>query len=64
MDKRIHFRTKEESNAERERAFLALTPSERFYWFLNSFEGRVPSDPDAAKKKGNFIVRKKKDALR
>lgn len=37
-DDRIHFETKEESNARRERAFLALTPGERLMWFLRSFE--------------------------
>lgn len=43
---------------------MALSPGERLQWFLNSFEGRVPADPDSVEKKGNFVVYKKKDSLR
>lgn len=63
MGKRIRFETKEESNARREREFMALTPHERLQWFLRSFDGRVPLAPDAAQKKGNFVIHKK-NALR
>lgn len=64
MDKRIRFETKEESNARREREFLALTPQERFMWFLRSFDRRgltarhKPADP------GNFVIWKKHDPVR
>jgi hypothetical protein len=64
MDKRIRLGTKEELNAERERAFLALTPNERLMWFLNSFNKHVVTDPDAVEKKGNFILEKRGDGLR
>ncbi|MBK9764248.1 MAG: hypothetical protein IPO87_13070 [Flavobacteriales bacterium] len=60
MDKRITFETKEESNARREREFLALTPSERFHWFLLSFQGRVQEDRPTK----NFIIRKRVDGIR
>ncbi|MBP6644085.1 MAG: hypothetical protein KA186_13405 [Flavobacteriales bacterium] len=60
MDKRITFETKEESNARREREFLALTPSERYHWFLRSFQGRVQEDRPTK----NFIIRKRVDGLR
>lgn len=64
MDKRIRFETKEESNARREREFLALTPHERFMWFLRSFDQR-PSDPNAPEPPTkNFVIRKKHDPVR
>jgi len=59
MDKGIRFETKEESNARREREFMALTPHERLQWFLRSFDGRENEDPGTAEQKGNFIIRKK-----
>ena len=65
MDTRISFGTKEESNARREREFLALTPAERFMWFLRSFArkartaGKAPDDD-----KGNFVIRRRADAVR
>ncbi|MBX2971838.1 MAG: hypothetical protein KF797_01945 [Flavobacteriales bacterium] len=59
MDKRIRFETKEEANARREREFMALTPGERFQWFLRSFDGRPAADPEIARRKGNFILTKK-----
>jgi hypothetical protein len=62
MDKRIRFETKEEANARREREFMALSPGERFQWFLRSFDGRVSHGLSANERKGNFIIRKK-DAL-
>lgn len=62
MDERIRFETKEESNARREREFLALTPSQRFEWFLRSFP---PIDPNASERPTeNFVIRKKKKYVR
>ncbi|HMN05946.1 MAG TPA: hypothetical protein PKD45_09480 [Flavobacteriales bacterium] len=59
MDKRVHFGTKEEHNARREQAFLALTPAERFMWFLRSFAGPRPAHMRKAKQdKGNFVINK------
>lgn len=59
MDQRIHFGTKEEHNARREREFLALSPAERFLWFLRSFDGPRPARPTREKRVGeNFILRK------
>lgn len=63
VDKRIRFETKEESNARRERAFMALTPHERLQWFLRSFDGRLPEDAAASDRKGNFVIRKRRDAV-
>jgi len=58
----IRYETKEESNARREREFLALTPAQRFLSFLRTFDlpnSMVgPQQPD----KGNFIVRKRSDS--
>ncbi len=57
-DDRIHFGTKEENNARRERAFWALPPSDRFMWFLRSFDERY--DPNAKERPTkNFVIRKK-----
>lgn len=63
MDKRIRFGTKEEHNARRERAFLALSPSERLAWFLRSFT-RHGSPELAVRNTGNFIIRKRCDGVR
>lgn len=59
MDDRIRFETKEASNARREQAFLALTPHERFMWFLRSFDLPRPAAPSEGRDKGNFIIRKR-----
>lgn len=58
MDKRIRFLTKKESNEEREQAFLALTPSERFMQFIRSFDQLkgFESKPHNNSSKGNFII--------
>ena len=62
MDPRIRFESKEESNARRRAAFLALSPAERFAWFLRSFIGRGERElPDHA---GNFIIKKRRDPVR
>lgn len=62
-DGRIGFATKAESNARRERAFLALAPAERFLWFLRSFGKRHdPNAPDTYREERptrNFMIRKK-----
>jgi len=64
MDNRIRFETKEESNARREREFLALTPHERFMWFLRSFDRPGFKPRESSKNKGNFVIRKKHDPVR
>ena len=67
-DPRIRFETKEESNARRQREFMALTPNERFIWFLNSFYSKLP-DPNGPsaeqveKDDRNFIIRKRDAAI-
>lgn len=64
MDGRIRFETKEEGNARREQAFLALSPAERFEWFLRSFVDRAVATVKARPATDNFIIRKRGDALR
>lgn len=64
MDKRIHFETKEEANARREREFLALTPHERFLWFLRSFDRPGFTSRHKPADKGNFVIWKKHDPVR
>jgi hypothetical protein len=64
MDGRIHFGTKAESNARRERAFLALTPSERFEWFLRSFVQGASGPGTLPTKTANFIIRRPDHAVR
>ena len=64
MDPRIRFETKEESNARRRAEFLALSPAERFAWFIRSFKGRNTGDRVAEGNEDNFIIRKKRDPLR
>lgn len=54
----IKFRTKEESNREQEKAFLALAPHERILRFfelirqVNRFETKKTDDD----KKDNFVI--------
>jgi len=64
MDKRIRFETKEESNARREREFLALSPHARFLWFLRSFDRPVGNGPRKQGPTTNFIVHKRHDPVR
>ena len=64
MDPRIRFETKEESNARREREFLALTPHERFLWFLRSFDRPGFRGRHKLEDKGNFVIQKKHDPVR
>jgi len=61
---KIRFETKEESNARREREFLALSPSERLLSFLRSFDMPHVMVSAATEDKGNFIIRRRSDALR
>jgi len=62
---RIRFESKEESNARREREFLALSPSDRFLSFLRGFDlPNGSSDAPTGEQKGNFIVRRKRDEVR
>jgi len=60
----IRFETKEESNARREREFLALSPSERLLSFLRSFDLPHGVVGVASEHKDNFIIRRRHDALR
>ncbi|MBP8822591.1 MAG: hypothetical protein KBH07_02970 [Flavobacteriales bacterium] len=60
MDKRIRFETKEESNARREREFLALSPHERFMWFLRSFDESGRKFDKKKPDNGNFVISKRK----
>jgi hypothetical protein len=65
MDPKIRFETKEESNARREAAFLALPPAERLLWFLRSFNGhQVGPTNQANDRSGHFIIQKRADAVR
>lgn len=64
MDPRIRFETKEESNARREREFLALSPAERFASFLRDIELNPPDVSETGEAKGNFIIRRASDAIR
>lgn len=54
----INFRTKEESNSQQEKEFLALTPHERVLQFfelvrfINRFETKKTKDD----KKNNFVI--------
>ena len=63
MDKRITFNTKAQSNKEQEDRFLAMSPSERFEWFLRCMGSRFGPYEDRDDD-GNFVVTKKGDAVR
>jgi len=58
MDHRIRFETKDRSNARRQQAFLDLSPSERFLWFLRSFDDGTLRTPKAANT--NFVIQRKR----
>jgi hypothetical protein len=60
----VRFETKEESNARRERAFLAMTPWERLVSYLRDIELDPPDASDRGEDKGNFIIRKRHHAVR
>ena len=67
-DPRIRFETKEQSNERRQREFMALTPNERFIWFLNSFYSKLPdpSGPDAEqveKDERTFVIHRRNAAI-
>jgi hypothetical protein len=62
MDHRIRFETKDQSNARRQQAFVDLSPSERFLWFLRSFMDGTHRAPKPAN--NNFIIHKRGHALR
>jgi hypothetical protein len=57
---KLHFETKQEANARREKEFLALSPSERVQVFIRMvgsnglFKSGAPQ-----KNKGNFVIKKK-----
>ncbi len=64
MDPRIRFETKEDSNARREREFMALSPSQRVEWLLRSFDDPMVTIAERDNNSRNFIIRKRSDALR
>lgn len=53
----IKFQSKAESKAEQEKAFLALSPAERFYAFVDLMQ-RMNDFPTKAKpeKNDNFVI--------
>lgn len=53
----IKYRSREESKAEQEQRFMALSPLVRFYAFLKLME-QMKDVPTKAKpeKKGNFVI--------
>ncbi|WP_201739464.1 hypothetical protein [Dokdonia sinensis] len=56
----VTFTTKEESNKLQEKAFLALSPSERFLAFLNLSIAIQRLHPTEFDPKENFVLKKKK----
>jgi hypothetical protein len=52
----IQFRTKEEANLQQEKEFLALSPTERIYRFLDLMQriNRFPSKAKPVEK--NFVI--------
>ena len=64
MDPRIRFETKEESNARREREFIAMMPGERFALFLRDIELNPPDISETGEAKGNFIIRRAPHGVR
>jgi len=60
----VRFGTKEESNARREREFLALTPWERLRSYLRGIELNPPEEHERGEAKGNFIIWKRPHAVR
>ncbi|MBP6311657.1 MAG: hypothetical protein WAR83_15020 [Flavobacteriales bacterium] len=67
-DPRIRFETKEESNDRRQREFMAMTPNERFVWFLNSFYSKLPDaggpgPEQVEKEKRNFVIQRRNSAI-
>jgi len=60
----IHFATKEENNARREKEFLALAPTDRFSLFLklcgqmSAFTQSQPKED-----KGNFVIDRLRDGV-
>ena len=63
--KKMVFQPKKESNEEREKAFLALSPSERFEQFLKLCEAIGPFQNKQKSPSNNFVLEKKStNALR
>jgi hypothetical protein len=60
----VRFETKEESNARREREFLALTAWERLVSYLRDIELNPPGREEQGEARGNFIIRKPDHAVR
>ena len=61
-EKLLYFGTKKENNSRREQEFLALSPSERFYQFLKSFDSdffsKIVDPNELGENKGNFCIYK------
>jgi hypothetical protein len=53
---KISYTTKEESNKRREEEFLALTPTERFYRFLELMQASKELFPDKTDRSKNFQI--------
>lgn len=56
----IRFETKEESNARREREFLAVSPSERLLCFLRDIALQADPNESPGERKGNFIIERRR----
>jgi hypothetical protein len=61
----IQFNTKDESNIQQEKDFLALSPAERvFQFFLLSIQlNQLPTTQKSELNKKNFILEKKKNGI-
>lgn len=61
----LHFETKEEANARREREFLALSPSERVQVFIRMVGANqlFKAENPQPKNPNNFHIYKKKDGV-
>lgn len=60
----IRFETKEESNARREREFLALSPWERLRSFLRDIALQADPNESPGERKGNYIIERRADGIR
>jgi hypothetical protein len=60
----IRFETKEESNARREREFLALSPWERLRSYLRDIALQADPKSSPGKDKGNFMIERRRDGVR
>jgi uncharacterized protein (UPF0262 family) len=54
--KKLVFQSKQKSNEDQEKAFLALTPSQRFVQFLKLCESMAPFQTKKKSNSKNFIL--------